>query len=287
MDRRQILQNLFGYQSEEEDANSNYELDHQANDVSAYQIWFFSNIMSVHKHETRDGSCHVLKHTRKSDGGLERENEGKAENKREPEVNTRVADLLGSSRSPDSEKGKDAAALSAAIFHEVFGDSDDEEPGEYAVLNQTNENTVSPKSIGNYAEESQVENAGPDEGAIYECEEESTETKVKGKEAASSDVFEIPLHPPPVDPDQMATIKFSNIIAIDPNPFDPATYVEDDFYVTDESGTKKCIPHTNIIRWREVTNPDGTTSVSYYMEQLQSVLATVHVHGVAHLLTVE
>ncbi|GFP87440.1 RNA polymerase-associated protein leo1 [Phtheirospermum japonicum] len=59
----------------------------------------------------------------------------------------------------------------------------------------------------------------------------------------------------------MATIRLSNVIGIDPNPFDPMTYVDEDHYVTDESGSKRCIPHTNIIRWREVKNPDGTTSV--------------------------
>ncbi|KAL0342456.1 UNVERIFIED_CONTAM: protein LEO1 [Sesamum calycinum] len=59
----------------------------------------------------------------------------------------------------------------------------------------------------------------------------------------------------------MATINLSSIIGIDPNQFDPATYVEEDFYVTDASGVSRLIPPTNIIRWREVRNPDGTTSV--------------------------
>lgn len=70
---------------------------------------------------------------------------------------------------------------------------------------------------------------------------------------------------------QMATIKLSNLIGIDPKPFDPMTYVEEDIYVTDASGSKRCIPPANIIRFREIRNPDGTTSVSYYMEQLLAV----------------
>lgn len=52
-------------------------------------------------------------------------------------------------------------------------------------------------------------------------------------------------------------------MGIDPKPFDPKTYVEEDHFVTDESGSKRRIRlENNIVRWRRVTNPDGTTSVS-------------------------
>ncbi|XP_022853331.1 protein LEO1 homolog [Olea europaea var. sylvestris] len=62
---------------------------------------------------------------------------------------------------------------------------------------------------------------------------------------------------------KMHMIKVSNIMGIDPKPFDPKTYVEEDVYVTDESGSKKRIRlENNIVRWRRVKNPDGTTSVS-------------------------
>lgn len=54
-------------------------------------------------------------------------------------------------------------------------------------------------------------------------------------------------------------------MGIDPKPFDPKTYVEEDTFVTDESGSKKRIRlENNIVRWRTVKNPDGTTSVSNY-----------------------
>lgn len=59
-------------------------------------------------------------------------------------------------------------------------------------------------------------------------------------------------------------------MGIDPRPFDPKTYVEEDVYVTDESGTKKKIRlEDNIVRWRTVKNADGTTSVSetFFMQQ--------------------
>lgn len=61
----------------------------------------------------------------------------------------------------------------------------------------------------------------------------------------------------------MNMIKVSNIMGVDPKPFDPKTYVEEDTFVTDESGTRKRIRlENNIVRWRTTKNPDGTTSVS-------------------------
>lgn len=64
----------------------------------------------------------------------------------------------------------------------------------------------------------------------------------------------------------MNMIKVSNIMGIDPKPFDPKTYVEEDTFVTDESGSKKRIRlENNIVRWRTVRNPDGTISVSNFV----------------------
>ena len=62
----------------------------------------------------------------------------------------------------------------------------------------------------------------------------------------------------------MNMIKVSNIMGIDPKPFDPKTYVEEDVFVTDESGANKRIRlENNIVRWRTVRKPDGTTSVCF------------------------
>ena len=61
---------------------------------------------------------------------------------------------------------------------------------------------------------------------------------------------------------QMNMIKVSNIMGVDPKPFDPKTYVEEDTFVTDESGAKKRIRlENNIVRWRTVRNPSGTSTV--------------------------
>lgn len=74
----------------------------------------------------------------------------------------------------------------------------------------------------------------------------------------------------------MNMIKVSNIMGIAPKPFDPKTYVEEDTFVTDESGSKKRIRlENNIVRWRTVRNPDGTSSVSNYL----MLLSVIHTHA--------
>ncbi|KAL6319073.1 hypothetical protein AAG906_001546 [Vitis piasezkii] len=80
----------------------------------------------------------------------------------------------------------------------------------------------------------------------------------------------------------MNMIKVSNIMGIEPKPFDPKAYVEEDTFVTDESGSKKRIRlENNIVRWRNVKNPDGTTSVSeyilFYMPELSSICRYMYV----------
>ncbi|KAK4384466.1 protein LEO1, partial [Sesamum angolense] len=122
----------------------------------------------------------------------------------------------------------------------------------------------------NYADESPVENEdemskvqkGDD---LRVSEEEGMKTKLKGKAVVPLArsllvASDIPLRILSPRPDQMATINLSSIIGTDPNQFDPASYVEEDFYVMDAFGVSRLIPPTNIIRRREVWNLDGTTS---------------------------
>ena len=55
-------------------------------------------------------------------------------------------------------------------------------------------------------------------------------------------------------------------MGIDPNQFDPKTYVEEKTFVTDESGAQKRIRlENNIVRWRTVKNPDGSNSVRRFL----------------------
>ncbi|KAL2493042.1 Protein LEO1-like protein [Abeliophyllum distichum] len=94
----------------------------------------------------------------------------------------------------------------------------------------------------------------------HKPEEEYAEAEREEKDGLSL-VLEIPIHHPLADPNKMHMIKLSNIVGIDPKPFDPSTYVAQDFFTTDKSGSRRRIPPKNIIRWRNVKNPDGTTSV--------------------------
>jgi RNA polymerase-associated protein LEO1 len=59
----------------------------------------------------------------------------------------------------------------------------------------------------------------------------------------------------------MNVIKVSNVVGIDPKPFNPEIYVEEDTFITDKSEGKKRM-HMNVVRCRMVKNADGTESVS-------------------------
>ncbi|KAK9278642.1 hypothetical protein L1049_028215 [Liquidambar formosana] len=167
-------------------------------------------------------------------------------------------------RSPGEGKGQTHLLHSAAEIRDVFGDSDDEEPAEYAVRNNIEEDSNrSPmeEEEGSYGKNLRPEDMLPDEDGQYDSEEEHLEAKPKEKPVGPPLELEIPLRPPPAHPDKMNMIKVSNIMGIEPKPFDPKKYVEEDMFVTDESGSKKRIRlDNNIVRWRIAKNPNGTTS---------------------------
>ncbi|XP_051115752.1 protein LEO1 homolog isoform X2 [Andrographis paniculata] len=170
-----------------------------------------------------------------------------------------------SPRSSGDEKDEDQPLHPAPEIRDVFGDSDDEveEQAEYEVQNQIEDEHQSPiDEVGNYERDLMPENMTPDEDAPYYSEEEHMESKTKDKPVGPPLELEIPLCPPPAESDKMHMIKVSNIMGIDPKPFDPDTYEDEDIYVTDESGSKKRIRlENNVVRWRKVKNPDGTTSI--------------------------
>ncbi|XP_073040004.1 protein LEO1 homolog isoform X1 [Primulina eburnea] len=227
MEKRQILKNLFGDLSEDEDFETNHELNHQADSVFSICIQNDDNGTPKPEKEVKTISK----------GDIKLDNEAR------------------SSRLIGSEKDEDPDLHLAAVIHDVFGDSEDDEQAEYGVQNQINQGICSEKELRSGI-------VVTDGEAPQEAAEEHDETKLKGKEAGNQQlVFEIPMHPSLGHPNQMATVNFSNLIAIDPIPFDPATYVEQEFYAEDASGFKRPVPLPNIIRWREVKNPDGTTSV--------------------------
>ncbi|KAK7821730.1 protein LEO1 homolog isoform X1 [Quercus suber] len=169
----------------------------------------------------------------------------------------------GRSQSGSPGEGKDQTHVSNSAVRDVFGESDDEEEApEYAAHNDIEQDLISPmEEEGTYGKSPRPEDLVPDEDARYESEEENIESRIKEKPVGPPLELEIPLRPPPARPERMNMIKVSNIMGIDPKPFDPKTFVEEDIFVTDESGSKKRIRlENNIVRWRTVRNPDGTTS---------------------------
>ncbi|KAK4800076.1 hypothetical protein SAY86_025441 [Trapa natans] len=167
------------------------------------------------------------------------------------------------SKSQDREKDDNLNAHSAPDIRDVFGDSDEEEGADYVVQNdiEPNSNRSPMEEDGGYGKGLAPEDMIADEDGMYMSEEENADIKQKEKPVGPPLVLEIPLRPPPALPEKMNMVKISNIMGVDPKPFDPKTYVEEDTFVTDESGSKKRIRlENNIVRWRTVRNPNGTTT---------------------------
>ncbi|KAJ6418438.1 hypothetical protein OIU84_001744 [Salix udensis] len=168
------------------------------------------------------------------------------------------------SKSPEEEKDQAQNAQLVPEIRDVFGDSEDEEEDAYAVHNdmEQDSNRSPMEEEENYEKILRPEDMLADEEAQYESEEENREAKPKEKPLGPPLEIEMPFCPPPADPKKMNMIKVSNIMGIDPNQFDPKTYVEEKTFVTDESGAQKRIRlENNIVRWRTVKNPDGSNSV--------------------------
>ncbi|KAB2609443.1 RNA polymerase-associated protein LEO1-like [Pyrus ussuriensis x Pyrus communis] len=178
-----------------------------------------------------------------------------------PDNEDEVNQAISPSRSPEEEEEHTNIAHSAV--RNVFGDSDEEEEEETDFRNDIqHESNRSPmEEEGSYGRSPILEDVMPDEDARYDSEEDNMEAKPRDKPVGPPLELEIPLRPPPARPEKMNMIKVSNIMGIDPKPFDPKTYVEEDTFVTDESGSKKRIRlENNIVRWRRVRNPDGSTT---------------------------
>ncbi|XP_016437500.1 protein LEO1 homolog isoform X1 [Nicotiana tabacum] len=193
---------------------------------------------------------------------IDSESERSEENRFGDNEDEEVNQARSPSRSPGEEKDE-AHISSAPEIRDVFGDSEDEEEADYVVQDQIDEEqNISPMEEETSYGKVRPEDIIPEDDGGYESEEEQVESKTKEKPVGPPLELEIPLRPPPAYSDKMNLIKVSNIMGIDPKPFDPETYVEEDVFVTDESGSKKRISLVNnIVRWRKVKKPDGTTTV--------------------------
>ncbi|VAH30948.1 unnamed protein product [Triticum turgidum subsp. durum] len=147
------------------------------------------------------------------------------------------------------------------VVRDVFGDSDEDEPAPYHAPDEIDEDSNPMEDELQYEKDLQPDDVVADDDIRYDSDD-NREPKTKEKPVGPPLNLVVPRQQPPARPDRMNVIKVSNIMGIDPRPFDPKTYVEEDVYVTDESGTKKKIRlEDNIVRWRTVKNSDGTTSV--------------------------
>uniref|UniRef100_A0A0C9RWC4 TSA: Wollemia nobilis Ref_Wollemi_Transcript_9075_2392 transcribed RNA sequence n=1 Tax=Wollemia nobilis TaxID=56998 RepID=A0A0C9RWC4_9CONI len=164
-----------------------------------------------------------------------------------------------------SEQGDDANVLrTTANMHDVFGESDDEEAQEYAGQHspERSEGRAASEDEGSEQRGLRPEDMIPDEEEHYESEEEHQfDQKQKEKPVGPPLHLEVPLCPPPGLPEKMNIVRVSNIMGIEPKPFDPKTFVEEEVFMTDESGTKKRIRlEDNVVRWREVRNRNGSVT---------------------------
>ncbi|GAV85282.1 Leo1 domain-containing protein [Cephalotus follicularis] len=314
--RHQMMQNLFGDQSEEEEEEEEEEIDseHESNPHPNYASEEAEGGLGLEGEgegeeeghgevgAESEGEQHDVEHDpgesegereqssqevdvvgqREESEGKETDSDGK-EDYGQRVVTSRRRDLIDSgserseenhfpfnedeearsrSKSPGEEKDQAYLSQSAAEIRDVFGDSDDEEAAEYAVRTDIDQDLArSPMEDGSYEKNVRPEDVLPDEDPHYESEEEQFEARHKEKPIGPPLELEIPLRPPPAEPTKMNMIKVSNIMGIDPRPFDPKTYVEVDTFVTDESGSKKRIRlENNIVRWRTVKNSNGTMS---------------------------
>ncbi|CAI9773764.1 unnamed protein product [Fraxinus pennsylvanica] len=147
----------------------------------------------------------------------------------------------------------------AIVTPDNFGDCDKGEQADHIAQNQNDDNRRR-LDKGKLVKERRPEFRVPDEDVPYEYDQEYADAERKEKATAPSPVLEIPQICPLADPDRMYMLKLSNLVAIDPKPFDPSTYVEQDFFGIDNSGRKRHIPLQNIVRWKTVKRPDGRTS---------------------------
>ncbi|KAA8542538.1 hypothetical protein F0562_023690 [Nyssa sinensis] len=227
--RHQMMQNLFGDQSEEEEeVESEHESNRQPDYVSdegdgglepegegevegpgEAEVESEGELHEVgpdpgDSEGERDQSSQEVEvdDQREESDGKESESDDKEEyGQRDEEVDQ----ARSSSRSTGEEKDDINVLHSAPEIRDVFGDSDDEEPAEYAVQNHIEEDSIrSPlEDEGSYGKDLRPEDILPDEDAQYQSEEEDIEGRPKEKPVGPPLELEIPLRPPPAHPDKV------------------------------------------------------------------------------------
>ncbi|CAN7125703.1 unnamed protein product [Brassica rapa subsp. narinosa] len=193
------------------------------------------------------------------ESGSERSGDRRYESEDEEVEQTRIQ------RSPSEEKEEAQVAQSDVNIRNVFGSSDDEDAEEYV------RNDIEPRSPVEDEEGSEkdqrpddmgLDDMIPEEDPRYESEDERVEARHRDRDRPVGPPMEVgvPFRPPPGDPEKMNMIKVSNIMGIDPKPFDAKTFVEEDIFESEEPGGKMRIRlANNIVRHRFVKGRDGKT----------------------------
>uniref|UniRef100_A0ACD5X7B0 Uncharacterized protein n=1 Tax=Avena sativa TaxID=4498 RepID=A0ACD5X7B0_AVESA len=145
------------------------------------------------------------------------------------------------------------------VLCNVFAESDEDEIAPYGGQDDAENDNISPtEDEGHYGNILQGKDIVSGKTTCYESDA-NVERESKQRLVGPSLNLVVPHIPPPGQPDRMNVIRVSNVVGIDPKPFNPETYEEEDALITDESEGKKRI-HLNVVRWRTVKNADGTES---------------------------
>ncbi|KAF0915044.1 hypothetical protein E2562_033172 [Oryza meyeriana var. granulata] len=145
------------------------------------------------------------------------------------------------------------------VVHDVFVDNDEDEFAPYGAQDDNEHAHGSLMDDEGHYDKLQPDDM-VDEDKHHELDE-NIEHERKDKPLGPPLNLVVPRMLPRGQPDRMNVIKVSNIMGINPKPFDPETYVEEDASMTDESGGRKKIRlEDNVVRWRIARNADGTES---------------------------
>ncbi|KAL2935407.1 Protein LEO1-like protein [Bienertia sinuspersici] len=261
--RQQMMENLFGVNSEdeeEEEVDSEHESNHRPNYLSD------ENDGGAEQEVDAEGYAEGQGEAEGESEGEYREEEpevGESEGEREQssqEVEVGEQQEESEARETDSDDKEDYAQKVVTSRRRDVVDSGSErsEEQEPHYIDPEDEERSPVEEEDSYEKNLRPEDLVREEDAQYGSEEE-IEAKLKEKPVGPPMEFELPLRAPPADPEKMNMIRVSNIMGIDPKPFDPKTFEEEDVIVTDESGTNKRIRlENNIVRWRTVKKADGT-----------------------------
>ncbi|CAH2044064.1 unnamed protein product [Thlaspi arvense] len=221
--------------------------------------------------EDEDGDEERVATNRRQDvveSGSERSGEKHYESEEEE------VDQNRSPRSPSEEKEEAPVAQSDVNIRNVFGSSDDEDAEEYVRNDVEPDEPRSPIEDEEGSEKDLRQDDTvldddmlPEEDPRYESEDERVdhvEARHRERPVGPPLEVEVPFRPPPGDPIKMNMIKVSNIMGIDPKPFDAKTFVEEETFETDESGAKTRIRLGNNIVRHSSSNPLVLLLVSYF-----------------------